>query len=170
LAQLELVDALIRTDGPGFRQARGHQIAGHGLDERIVERVEHPEWCDDAYLLTRVEPEGRERHVQRPAHLAFRLGLRRRGLHATGPEQGADQHTRERRASAALHGLLPGSFLSHTAIAYSRSASSDREPRAGQGAGGASAMRRGMTSAVNRAIDAAASASLMLPNASRQTK
>src|SRR5881296_557267 len=46
LAQLELVGFLIRADRPGLRQARRHEIARHGFDERIVDRVEDPEGCE----------------------------------------------------------------------------------------------------------------------------
>ena len=77
LAQLELVDALIRAHRPRLGQARGHEVAGHGLHERVVDRVEDPE-RGEAHELARIEPHRRQGHVERPAHLA--LGLRRRGL------------------------------------------------------------------------------------------
>ena len=78
LAQLELVDALIGAHRPRLGQARRHQIAWHRLHERVVQRVEDPERRDEAGgRLARVEPGRRQGHVERPAHLALGLGLRR---------------------------------------------------------------------------------------------
>jgi hypothetical protein len=57
LAQLEIVDALIRAHRPRLRETRRHEVAGHRLHERVVHRVEHPERCEEAARdLARVEP------------------------------------------------------------------------------------------------------------------
>ena len=75
LAQLEVVDALVRAHRPRLREARRHEVAGHRLHERVVHRVEHPERCQEAAGdLARIEPRRRQRHVERPAHLTLRLG------------------------------------------------------------------------------------------------
>src|SRR5713226_2357903 len=58
LAELELVDALIRAERPGLGEAGRHEIAGHGLHERVVDGVEHPERGDLAQHLARIEPDG----------------------------------------------------------------------------------------------------------------
>jgi hypothetical protein len=58
--------------------------------DRIVHRVEHPERRQHPDHLRRIEPGGGERHVERPAHLAFRLRLGARGRE-TGTEQ-QDHH------------------------------------------------------------------------------
>ena len=76
LAQLELVGELVLALVPRFRQARRHRVARHRLYQRVVQRVQDPERGQDALRrLARVHPRGRDRHVKRPLHLAFRLGL-----------------------------------------------------------------------------------------------
>src|SRR5262249_48351460 len=101
LAELELVGLAVRALLPRLRQARRHEIAGHRLEECVVERVEHPERRDEAgSQLARIEPGRGERHVERPAQLA--LGLRRRRrlrlghrvTRDTAGEQDHDQDTR----------------------------------------------------------------------------
>ena len=89
--EAELVDALVGADRPGFGQAGAHQIAGHGFHERVVNRVEDPEGSELARHLGRIEPDGRQRHVEGPAHLAFRLRLGRGGASEGAHEQGADE-------------------------------------------------------------------------------
>ena len=89
LAQLELVHAPVRAHLPGLGQARGQEIAGHRLHERVVHRGEHPERGQHPDHLGRIEPGRRERHVERPAHLSFRLGLSGRGGE-TGTEEQDD--------------------------------------------------------------------------------
>ena len=42
LAQLELVDQLIRAHRPRLGEARRHQIAGHRFDERVVDARRGP--------------------------------------------------------------------------------------------------------------------------------
>ena len=104
LAQLELVGLLIRAHRPGFGEARRQVVARHRLHQRVVQRVQHPERREHADDLGRIEPGRRERHVERPAHLAFRLGLRRAG---TGHRQGAQQDSQPRcQVSLPVHPLL----------------------------------------------------------------
>jgi len=100
--QLELVDALVRTHRPRLRQARRQHLAGHGLHEGVVQRVEHPERREDADDLGRIEPHRRQRHVEREAHLALGLRLRARrrprAAQRRGDEQaGEDRHRRAPR-------------------------------------------------------------------------
>ena len=101
LPELELVGPPIRGLGPRLGEARRHEIAGHRLHEGVVDRVEHPERGDLTRHLARIEPERRERHVERPAHLAFRLGLRRSGSRRR-ERQG--QRTRECESPCTVHG------------------------------------------------------------------
>ena len=104
LAQLELVGELVRAHRPRLGQARRHQIAGHRLHERVVDRVEHPE-RGEPLELSRIEPHGRERHVQRPAHLAFRLGLGGGVVDETAGEQRAQQEdAAQSEGSVDVHG------------------------------------------------------------------
>ena len=108
LAQLELVDALIGAHRPRFRQASRHEAAGHGLHERIVQGIDHPEGRDDAHDLGRIEPDRGERHVQRPAHLSLGPGLRGSFVGETGGERGAHQeHTAQTTTPFAVHARLP---------------------------------------------------------------
>ena len=76
LAQLELVDALIGAHRPRLGQARRQQVARHRLHERVVKSVRDPEGGESAEL-SRVVPDGRQRHVERKAHLALGLLLGR---------------------------------------------------------------------------------------------
>src|SRR2546422_11579849 len=108
-----------------------------------MEGQQHPERRDLAHTLSRIDPQGGQGHVERPAYLSFRLGLGSRWFEDTAPEQGApQQHEPECKAPSA-HGFPPAS---------------------------ASAVRCFMTSAVKRSIDDDASASLMLPNIIRQAR
>ena len=76
LAQLEFVGELVRALGPRFRQARRHRVARHRLHQRVVQRVQDPERGQHALgRLARVHPCRRDRHIERPLHLAFGLGL-----------------------------------------------------------------------------------------------
>ena len=50
LAELEFIDALVRTHRPRLGEAGGHQVAGHGLDQRVVDGIEHPERGETADL------------------------------------------------------------------------------------------------------------------------
>jgi hypothetical protein len=43
LAQLEVIDPSVRAEGPRLREARRSRVAGHGLDERVMERIADPE-------------------------------------------------------------------------------------------------------------------------------
>ena len=98
LAQLELVDAPVRAHLPGLGEARGQEIAGHRLHERVVHRGEHPERGQHAHHLGRIEPGRRERHVEGPAHLALGLGLGGRGGETGTDEQGDDQDSGDESA------------------------------------------------------------------------
>ena len=98
LAELELVDALIRAHRPRLGEAGRHQVAGHGFDERVVDGIEHPE-RGEARELSRIEPHGRQRHVQRPAHLPFRLRLGGRLLAGATHEHEAKQGGGQREPS-----------------------------------------------------------------------
>ena len=71
LAQHELVDEVVRGDGPGLRQARGQGVPRHGLHERIVHGVEEHEGRDDPGRLRRVEPRRGEGDVDGPGQLAL---------------------------------------------------------------------------------------------------
>ena len=104
LAQLELVDTLIRAHRPRLRQARRHEIARHRLHQRVVQGVEHPERREEARGdLARIEPGRRQGHVQRPAHLAFRLRRRRPGLSPGVGHEGGHDHDGDHEA---LHASL----------------------------------------------------------------
>src|SRR5262249_4730395 len=75
LAQLEVVRQPVPGHRPRLGEAGRHEIAGHRLHERIVQRVEHPERREKAAGdLARIEPRRRERDVERPTHLALWLG------------------------------------------------------------------------------------------------
>src|SRR5215467_783824 len=106
LAQLELIGPLIRTERPRLGQARRHDVAGHRLDQGIVERVLDPERRDKAQHLARIEPGRRHRHVERPAHLALGLGLGFRPAdepaRQEGAERDADEHPQAGWAERAL--------------------------------------------------------------------
>jgi hypothetical protein len=104
LAQLELVDALVGAHRPRLGQARGHEVARHGLHERVVDRVLHPEGRDLAQVLAGIEPLRRERHVERPAHLA--LGLRRGGIRGRRAGQEGAEQQEDGRAQALGHDPL----------------------------------------------------------------
>ena len=108
LAQLELVGLLVRADGPRLGQAGGHEIARHRLDQRVVQRVQDPERCELPGDLGGVEPQRRQRDVERPAHLAFGFGLGGDLVRTGAREQGAEeQHTTEGEASSATHRYAP---------------------------------------------------------------
>ena len=95
LAQLEFVDPLVRALRPRLGEARRHEVARHRLHQRVVQGVQDPE-RGEARALAGVEPGRRQRHVQRPAHLAFRLRLGRGVLCRRPPAS-----TRHSRAVAA---------------------------------------------------------------------
>ncbi len=76
LAQHEVVGDAVFAGGPGFRQARRRALPGHGLQHRVVQRVQHQERGDDAGGLGRVEPGRRQRDV----HADGQLPGRRRGV------------------------------------------------------------------------------------------
>ncbi|OLC00517.1 MAG: hypothetical protein AUH30_02350 [Candidatus Rokubacteria bacterium 13_1_40CM_68_15] len=104
LAQLELVDALIRAHRPRLREARRLEIARHRLHQRIVKAIEDPEGRELADDLAGIEPEGRQRDVERPPHLAFRLGLG-----GGGADESADEHGQRHQR----HRHDPPSSLAH---------------------------------------------------------
>lgn len=92
---------------------------------------------------------------------------------SAAPEQYTPQHLAERilTSRSAIEGERKQVTVLFADLKGSSAAQRPRRGTAGRGQelGGASAVRCGMTSAVNRSIDAAASASRMLPNISRQT-
>ena len=98
LAQLELVGPLVGAHRPGLGQARGHEVAGHRLHERVVHRVEEPERRELAHDLARIEPVRRDRHVEGPAHLALGPGLGRGVGAEAQAEDGAEERDRGERA------------------------------------------------------------------------
>jgi hypothetical protein len=107
LAQLELVDALVVADRPGLGQAGAHQVAGHGLHEGVVDGVKDPERRELARHLARIEPDGGQRHVERPAHLAFGLRLGRCGVRQSAREPDAQQHDAQgESASSSIHAVI----------------------------------------------------------------
>ena len=116
LAQLEFVDSLVRAHRPRLRQAGRHEIAGHRFHERIVDRVQHPE-RGETHELTGIEPDRRQRHVQRPAHLTVGLCRRRRPClrgdvvdgtdRERGVQQTGDEHRPPRDPSRKAHLGLP---------------------------------------------------------------
>src|SRR6516162_9699474 len=75
LAELELVDRLVRAQRPELGKARGQVVPRHRFDQRVVQGIEHPERGDHAHQPARVEPGGGQGNVQRPAHLAFGIRL-----------------------------------------------------------------------------------------------
>src|SRR2546422_7307589 len=40
---------------------RSHEVARHGLHERVMEGIQHPEGRDDAHDLSWIEPDGGQR-------------------------------------------------------------------------------------------------------------
>jgi hypothetical protein len=119
LAQLELVDPLIGAERPRLGQARRHDVAGHGLHERVVERILDPERGDEPQHLSRIEPGRGDRHVERPAHLALGLRLGVGSPDEAAGEQKAQHYDREGpqepagEASWAVHALSFVRDLSH---------------------------------------------------------
>ena len=97
LPQLELVDALVRAHRPRLGQAGRHEVAGHGLDERVVQRIEHPERRDDTGDLARIEP-GREAWSRRaPSASPLRAWpARSRPVHPARPRQPDTHHDHDR--------------------------------------------------------------------------
>src|SRR6266478_4143676 len=87
LAQDELLDESVLRQAPRFGQARRHGVAGHGLYERVVQRVEDHERRGDARSLGRVEPGGGKRDVDPPGHLAFGRGGNRSGSDGRNQEE-----------------------------------------------------------------------------------
>jgi hypothetical protein len=63
LTQVKFVHPLIGAHRPGLSQAGGHEIARHGLDDGIVQSIEHPKRRDQAHHLTRIEPGWGQGHV-----------------------------------------------------------------------------------------------------------
>ena len=95
LAQGEFVDEPILAHRPGFREAVRHEVSGHRLYQRVVQRVQHPERCKIAEeKLPRIEPGRRQGHVKRKPHLAFRFGLCRRGARTANGQHRCEDHAR----------------------------------------------------------------------------
>ena len=79
LRRVNSYTSLSSLSRPGFGEARRHALSRHRLHQRVVQREQHPERRHETGLrLARIEPGRRQRHIDRKAHLAFRLGLRRR--------------------------------------------------------------------------------------------
>ena len=136
LAQLELVRALIGADRPRLGQAGGHEIARHRLHERVVDRVEHPERRELSLGFAGIEPLGRQRHVEGPAHLAVRLG--RRGLRQGDAREDGVQHDSDGRHEAPGHGRCGprgGPLVSSKDWAKASSSSSGRPRSMGSPSG-----------------------------------
>ena len=86
--QGELVGEPVRRHRPGLGERGRRRIAGHGLHQRVVQRVEHEHAGDDAGMLAGIEPGRRDRDVHRPGHLAFRRGGCPRGRRRQEESQG----------------------------------------------------------------------------------
>jgi hypothetical protein len=108
LPELELVGALVRAHRPRLGQAGRQVVARHRLHERVVHGVHDPERGEHADDLGRIEPLGRQRDVERPAHLAVGLGLGERRPDGAGQDQCA-QHDRhhQRQPPLVVHRPLP---------------------------------------------------------------
>ena len=87
-AQGELVGEPVRRHRPGLGQRWRRGIAGHGLQQRIVQRIEHQHAGDDAGMLAGIEPGRCDRNVHRPGHLAFGSAGRPRGRRRQEESQG----------------------------------------------------------------------------------
>ncbi len=105
LAQDELVDEPVGRHAPRLGQARSHALARHGLEHRVVKRVEHHERRDEPRRLGRLEERRRQREVQRPGDLARRrLGARFGSQDRGGPRaQRQRKHAGRDRSSALGH-------------------------------------------------------------------
>jgi hypothetical protein len=99
-AQLELVGLAVGARRPRLGQARRHEVTRHRLHQGVVQRVEDPERGEEAAGdLSRVEPRGRQRHVQCVAHLAFGL----RGWRGLGLGSGDEAHGEQRGNQERFH-------------------------------------------------------------------
>src|SRR5215471_10982442 len=109
LAELEFIDPLVVAHRPRLGQRGGHEIARHRLDQGIMQRVENPKERLPAHgHLARIEPGGREGHVEGPAHLPGWLGL---CCGAVAPPQEEAGHETQRHESPAAPG--PSWFLQY---------------------------------------------------------
>src|SRR5213594_1491502 len=88
--------AVVESDALTEDELAG-ETAWHGLDQSVVEGVEHHERRDHPFRFPGIEPPGRERDVHPPGHGAFGRGVER-----TGPRE-KEEREREHR----LHGSLP---------------------------------------------------------------
>src|SRR6266446_6873917 len=79
LADDEFVREPVRRLRERLGQARGVNAGRHGLDQRVVQCVEHHERRDDPLGLGRVEPTGSQRDVDGPGHGALGCGSCRAG-------------------------------------------------------------------------------------------
>ena len=78
----EVVREAVLRCRPRLGGARRLRVAGHWLQHGVVERVQEHVRRDDAGRLGRIEPGGRDRHVNSPRHLARRsLGRGPSGCH-----------------------------------------------------------------------------------------
>ena len=92
LAQQELVTGAIGGHRPGLREARRGRALGHGLHQRVVDRVEDLERTDGGLRLAGIEPAGCQRDVEGVRHLALGSGrLSGPHGHAERPDRG-EQH------------------------------------------------------------------------------
>ena len=108
LAHDELVHEPILRRRPGLGERRRERLAGHRLHHRVVHGGEHHHHRDDPRVLGRIEPDRRERDVDRPRHLPRgRLGaglrLPRRGRVRNEKSEQEDQ---DRERTPSVHGCL----------------------------------------------------------------
>ena len=106
LAKDELVAEPVLGRAPRLGEGGRHGIARHGLDEGVVERIEHHERRDDARRLGRLEPGRRQRGVNAPGQLAGRRrGGRRLSRRLRGRGNRHGDHKGNGTRSGASHEL-----------------------------------------------------------------
>ncbi len=140
LTHHEIVGAPVLRRGNRLRKARREWLAGHRLDHRIVQCIEHHEWCDDARRFRRLEPSRCEGDMDAPGQLVRRSRHCQAGATRKHAKTGSGQQlaTADRRLAsgrirfAAFETRTHSASLKSTrycrAWAYSRSAG--RECRA----------------------------------------
>ena len=88
LPQQELVRQPVGGHGPRLREARRVDAAGHRLDQRVVQGVEHHERGDRGLGVPGIEPARRQRDVQAERDRSFRRAVGGTGKEACRKEKG----------------------------------------------------------------------------------
>jgi hypothetical protein len=115
----ELVHEPVRRHRPRLGEGGRARAGGHGLEERIVERVEHQEGRDRALVVGGIQPARGQREVHRPGHLPGRRRIGRRRRPRGDGEGDHQEGERNDRPGQPRHGRpiisqLPGSGLAIT--------------------------------------------------------